>query len=125
MRWLYLDNGLVVTLVCGHFQLLFGTSMPMTGLRLFLSHEIGSPLPTLANAGSMPTQLFGLMENEVQRSRATARALSNQRRRQSIAPLAQCFCLLATGTALKHFLTCMLLTYNARVGHAQLDSQCF
>ena len=35
---------------------------------------MGSPYPWLANAGSRPQQLFGLMENEEQRSRATARA---------------------------------------------------
>jgi hypothetical protein len=43
--------------------------------------------PKLANAGSWPKQLFGLMENEVQRSRATARALSNQADEGSAAPL--------------------------------------
>jgi len=40
--------------------------------------DIMFSFPRLANAGSRPKQLFGLVENEAQRSRATARARSNQ-----------------------------------------------
>src|SRR5438309_9753389 len=57
----------------------------MKDLDFFLDIKL-FPFPSLRMRALRPKQLFGLMENLGQRSRATARARSNQADDRSVAP---------------------------------------
>src|SRR4030095_12989483 len=93
------------------------TSMPMKDFDFFFAMKLVL-LPTLANAGSRPQQLFGFRENEGN-DQGLPRGLKATKRVNDLLPsLANRFCLLCDRQSNKHFLTCMGLPYK-RVG-AQL-----
>ena len=91
--------------------------MPMKDFDFFLALKLVL-LPTLANPGSRPKQLFGFRENEGN-DQGLPHGLKATKRVNdllpSLAPIASVYS--AIGKVQTHFLTCMGLTYK-RVGRS-------
>jgi hypothetical protein len=83
----------------------------------------GFSFPKLANAGSRPRQLFGLMENEGNDQGLPHGLEATKRMKDLLHPFDQSLLLEpAIGRDDKHFLTCMRLTYK-RMGLLIADCQ--